>query len=594
MKKITAIILSFLMLINLTACGSKSAKSDDPNVGMWIAVSTSMMGFTDDIKEVFDEEISIDLKDNGKFEMMLEGEKFKGKWTYDGSDLVLSHRDVEFSGTIENGILTLINMMDIGLDIVFEKAGGYSGQVDAKQAGDAGYYVLEKAIEDGVEISQEEIKAMGMSASILLNEDGSFVSEFGPHDIDSGTWKEGLLEFLNESGQVEGSIPYELEGDQLTIDWDGDFIAIYMRSNDSPADYMLNLQAESGVELTDFQQLWDGEWYGYWEAHSVTDKYSYHDEAWKDCYAKIQMNPDDTGLIYLWDTIEDIATVEISVSEEGGAGVMGAAMSESGYYWNGDPIGHADWIIDPSLYGYDNYMVIDGRYEDEAGEGFNYIAYLRPWGQLWDDIPEEERPPWYGWYTDNYSAGSMMETVAAYSGGRIHSELAGDWKIADTGGSSGESSGGDSVGDVSGERISTGVISALCPDGWKSYDVTDFFSDDEDAIDLAGLQFNKGAQTEDDKYLTSGIEISYFDKDSYFMEPTPENYMVDNPEDWGPMELSGRTWIGFKDLDRGDTFIWSQEGDYHLLVTLFIDSSDDKLSMEDAEVQAIISSIGIE
>ena len=60
------------------------------------------------------------------------------------------------------------------------------------------------------------------------------------------------------------------------------------------------------------------------------------------------------------------------------------------------------------------------------------------------------------------------------------------------------------------------------------------------------------------------------------------------------MELSGRNWQGFKDLDRGDTYIWSKEGDYHLMVIVFIESDGDKLSMEDAEVQAIISSIGIE
>lgn len=582
MRKIKAMILVLLMLVNFSACGKKDTQSDDPNVGMWIAVTTTMMGFTDDVKEVFDDEISIDLKANGKFDMTLEGEHIKGKWSYEGSGITLSHRDVEFSGNIENGILTLINMMDIGLDIAFEKVEGYPGALVSKQSGDAGYYVLDRAIEEGVETSAGE---MGMSASLLLSEDASFVSEFGPDDIDTGTWEKGVLNFLNESGEVEGSIPYELEGDQLTIDWGGDFIAIYLRSNDAPPAYMTSLEADSGKNLSDFQQLWDGEWYGYWEAHSVTDKYIYHDDARWDCYAKIDMNPDDTGTIYLWEVSEDIATVEISVSEDGGAGVMGAAMSESGHYWNGDPIGHADWIIDPSLYGYDNYMVIDGRYEDESGEGFNYIAYLRPWGQLWDDIPFEERPPWYGWYTDNYADSSMIEAVGAYNGG-VHSEL--DYTPDQP------ASGGESVVSGDGERISTGVISALCPDGWKSYDVTDFFSDDEDAIDLARLQFNKGAQTEDDKYLTSGVDISYFDKDSYFMEPTPEVYMVDNPEEWGPMELSGRNWQGFKDLDRGDTYIWSKEGDYHLMVIVFIESDGDKLSMEDAEVQAIISSIGIE
>ena len=71
---------------------------------------------------------------------------------------------------------------------------------------------------------------------------------------------------------------------------------------------------------------------------------------------------------------------------------------------------------------------------------------------------------------------------------------------------------GNAVGNVSGERIDTGIISALCPDGWKSYDVADYFSDDDDAIDPTRLEFHKGAQTPDDQFFKPGIDISYYDK----------------------------------------------------------------------------------
>lgn len=161
-------------------------------------------------------------------------------------------------------------------------------------------------------------------------------------------------------------------------------------------------------------------------------------------------------------------------------------------------------------------------------------------GQLWDDIPEDDRPPWYAVYLDSDKDASMLEVVGKNRWRHVHSELAGATEEKAV-----SQSGGDSVGDITGERINTGIISALCPDGWKSYQVADCFSDDEDAIDLTMLKFHKGAQGEDDKYFTPGVEISYYSKDSYFLEPTPTNYLIDNFEDWGPMELAGRSW---KDL----------------------------------------------
>ena len=66
MKKIGYIFLVLIMLVNLSACGSKRAKSKDSNVGMWKAVSASMMGVTQDIKDVLEKGASLELKENGK------------------------------------------------------------------------------------------------------------------------------------------------------------------------------------------------------------------------------------------------------------------------------------------------------------------------------------------------------------------------------------------------------------------------------------------------------------------------------------------------------------------------------------------------
>lgn len=320
MKKMISVFLLFILLATVSACSGKVVDSDDPNIGNWQAVSASMLGFEQDITDLFEKGASLELKADGKYNLVLDGERASGKWRYEDGGIILVIEGIDFTGNIDNGILTLTNMLDMGLDLVFEKEGGYAG-------------------------------------------------------------------------------------------------VIRPTATEEPL-------SEPSDELSKVQQWWDGDWYGYWEPHSVTDDYNHLDDGRWDIYARVEMDVDDTGMIYLWEDGEDFATVSITVSEEGGSGDMGAAVSESGHYWAGDKIEHADWIIDPSLYSYENYMVIDGRYEDEDDEGFYYVIYLRPWGQLWDDLPEDERPPWYAdWYLDYYTTPMIDAILDDHGSGYIHSEL---------------------------------------------------------------------------------------------------------------------------------------------------------------------------
>ncbi len=121
MKKVASIILALLMLVSLAACGSSDVSSDDPNVGMWTAVSASMLGITTDIDEVFDQGASLELKANGKYVLTLDGENGNGKWTYEDGGLAFTSSEFDFYGSVESDILTLENLMDTGLSINFEK-----------------------------------------------------------------------------------------------------------------------------------------------------------------------------------------------------------------------------------------------------------------------------------------------------------------------------------------------------------------------------------------------------------------------------------------------------------------------------------------
>lgn len=168
--------------------------------------------------------------------------------------------------------------------------------------------------------------------------------------------------------------------------------------------------ASTGDPLLDW---WNGEWYGWWMITGADGGYESSNNQWWDCCARINISADYTGSILIWD--EDMpqenALSEASVTlNSAGTGEYGTLTSEGGYFLRSE-LAHADWIVDPGIMNYENFICIDGWYEDENGS-FHYNIYLRPWGTLWDDIAADntENLP-YGyesWYLPLVNAGKAM------------------------------------------------------------------------------------------------------------------------------------------------------------------------------------------
>lgn len=150
-----------------------------------------------------------------------------------------------------------------------------------------------------------------------------------------------------------------------------------------------------------------------------------------------------------------------------------------------------------------------------------------------------------------------------------------------------------SVADVPGERVDAGNISALCPEGWKSYPVADIFSDDDDAVDPDALEFRKGAESEDDKYLTPGLKITYYGEDYSLMDIDSENYFGGKFEVWGPVGLGGRTWEGLVGLENDEKFaiVQAKGGDDKFDAMIQLEDGGQIISLEDDDVLAILASI---
>ena len=147
---------------------------------------------------------------------------------------------------------------------------------------------------------------------------------------------------------------------------------------------------------------------------------------------------------------------------------------------------------------------------------------------------------------------------------------------------------------VKGETYDAGNVSALVPDGWKAFGIQDMWADEEGAMDPDQVQIAKGAAEDYDLFSKPSVLIQHYGADVDMM--TLEKEMYDEGKDLEPLEIGGRTWNGFsaKSLGTPLTVLWTGEaGSDQFQVTVWTDMGDGTITLEDADVQAIIASIAV-
>ena len=137
MKKLISLALALVLVLSLTACGSKDGgDSADPNLGKYLGAEFSGDGNEWlSLDEVYDEgESYIELKSGGKGVFCLGGDATDIKWALesDGS-LKLTRDSLESNGTLQNGIITLTDLWGNNVTITFVKEDG-----ESSQGGDSG------------------------------------------------------------------------------------------------------------------------------------------------------------------------------------------------------------------------------------------------------------------------------------------------------------------------------------------------------------------------------------------------------------------------------------------------------------------------
>ena len=121
---IPVIILAALALIGIAVLafgGSGRSAANDPNLGLYKATTASMYGMDFDLDEIFEGGFTIELQNGGKCRIQAGENKGNGTWSLENGVLSLNDGTSTIEGKIEDGVIVLENMLDMGLDITLVK-----------------------------------------------------------------------------------------------------------------------------------------------------------------------------------------------------------------------------------------------------------------------------------------------------------------------------------------------------------------------------------------------------------------------------------------------------------------------------------------
>lgn len=144
--------------------------------------------------------------------------------------------------------------------------------------------------------------------------------------------------------------------------------------------------------------------------------------------------------------------------------------------------------------------------------------------------------------------------------------------------------------EVPGEVYSTGEFQALVPEGWTAFPITDVFSDD-DAADTSCFNIIKGGTSDLDLFSKPYVRLDYYGPDTQMMKPSSEYY--ENVEEVAPLQLGAHSWSGFigEDGYGKSAILWVEEGNIQYQAIIWLEIENEKITIEDEDVQAILASV---
>ena len=118
MKKLFALMMALIMTLCLCACGGGGgdAAAEDPNLGMYTCVGTSISGMDMGVDGEW-----IELKSGGKVDVFLLGVEVDGTYTLEGEAITFELDGETAGGTLVDGVMTIDFW---GMECVYEKDAG--------------------------------------------------------------------------------------------------------------------------------------------------------------------------------------------------------------------------------------------------------------------------------------------------------------------------------------------------------------------------------------------------------------------------------------------------------------------------------------
>lgn len=144
---------------------------------------------------------------------------------------------------------------------------------------------------------------------------------------------------------------------------------------------------------------------------------------------------------------------------------------------------------------------------------------------------------------------------------------------------------------VAGETYDAGNFKALVPSGWKAFPQHDVFDDDPNAMNPNLLQISKGASTDLDLFSKPCVTITYNGPGGKLMPPSKDFY--DNVEDMADITTGDHTWSAFRCDSFGQkmAILFEDLGEIQYQAAVAYETSDGKIDINDADVQAVLASI---
>ena len=151
----------------------------------------------------------------------------------------------------------------------------------------------------------------------------------------------------------------------------------------------------------------------------------------------------------------------------------------------------------------------------------------------------------------------------------------------------------DSAKSVKGESFDGGNIEVFVPEGWKAFHGPDTFGDYEEGYDPNVVSIGKGAESDFDLFNTPMVHITYSGKDRTLSMPPKELYQ--NSQDIKDIKTDNHIWKGYTATSIGYPIavLFTEDGDEQIQVSLTLENGDEKISLEGADVIAILEGIKV-